>query len=573
MKRPCRQLRGSRRAASRASALQGLAGCFTRARAACQVPDVPRRIALVLVLAPAMLSAAASASAAPALVTNAYPLAGEESDLALAGSATLVGTEAGPDTNEVRSFAPGQAPKVIAKVTLHPESPEFGDSMRFSASTSRILLLDTGTSYSYKGTGALHYEQLASGPLGAPLSSLSAGCLLTPTLDETVSDEEGRIRPHTAIAIDGEVVAYDSFGCVVVRDFASGLQRIIPLEATLDPVHSGELVRLPQDALLRVAGRLIAFRANPRGGEGPSSIVVYDIDAGRELYRVPTPPEQHPEAGPGVDGPTFDLQPDGTLLIADPSSCIITVSTIADPSPRALGTPACYVRRVRNGRALVVAPGPGGGRVLEWTPIEAPAPHIVADLGRDGILETARAEMNQTDVVYALSGCYPRVYRTQLAEPGAPPTLPARCPVRVSPRAMLTPKSLRVRILCPLGCRGTFSAWVGTAKQLRTGKGGAYLGSEAYGGEPARTDYSLAPNQPQTFTLLPTGEFKEHPSVHGLARQLKRKRRLLLALHIETYTPSTEGLSEERARELRVAYATFTRVVVPIAAERSSSRH
>jgi hypothetical protein len=528
------------------------------------------RIALLLALA-ATLGVSSPASAAPILVTNTYPLAGE-SDLALAGIATLVGTEAGSDTNVVRSFTPGQAPKTIAKVTLDLGA-ESGDSMRFSASPSRIVLFDQGVSYGYKGSEATYYETLESGSLGGPLSNLTAGCELTPSLDETVSDEEGRIRPHTAIASDGEVVAYDSFGCVVVRDFASGLQRIIPLEATLDPVESNYLEYLPQSALLHVAGRLIAYRANPHGGEGPSSIVVYDIDTGSELYRVALPSEAQPEGRPDREAPTFDLQSDGTLLIADPAFCTATVSTIADPSPRALGIPACYVRGVRSGRALLVAPGPQDERLLEWTPLQAPAPHPIANLGKQGMLETVAPEMNETDVVYGLSGCYPRVYRTTLTEPGAPPALPKSCPVLAStPHATLTSRSLRVSLHCPLGCHGSFTAWIGTAKQQRTGKGGTYIGSEAYTGSPAQTKYSLAPNQHKTFSLLPIGEYDESPTVRSLARQLRRNAHLRLVLTCETYNPNVEGLSAERARELGIPLQRFTSLSVPITLQRTA-RH
>jgi hypothetical protein len=530
------------------------------------------RIAALLALV-ATLGVPSPASAAPVLVTNAYPLAGEESDLALAGSATLVGTQAEPDTNVVRSFTPGQAPKTIAKVTLDLTSSESGDSMRFSASPSRIVLFDQGISYGYKGTGATYYETLESGPLGDPLSNLTTRCELTPSLDETVSDEEGRIRPHTAIASDGEVVAYDSFGCLVVRDFASGLQRIIPLEATLDPVERNYIEYLPQSALLHVAGRLIAYRANPHGGEGPSSIVVYNIDIGSELFRVPVPPEAHPERETNREVPTFDLQSDGTLLIANPASCTATVSTITDPTPRALGIPACYVRAVRDGRALLVAPGTGKERVLEWTPLQAPAPHPIANLGKQGMLETVAPEMNETDVVYGLSGCYPRVYRTALTEPGEPPTLPKSCPVLASsPHATLTSRSLRVSLHCPLGCHGRFTTWIGTAKQQRTGKGGTYIGSEPYTGSPAQTKYSLAPDQPKTFSLLPVGEYDESPTVRGLARDLRHNVHLRLVLTCETYNPNVEGLSEERARELDIPLEKTTSINVPITLQRTA-RH
>lgn len=218
------------------------------------------------------------------------------------------------------------------------------------------------------------------------------------------------------------MLAYDSFGCLIVEDFASGLQRVLPLEATLDPVYQRTLQSLSGKALLRVAGHLVAYRANPLGGEGLASVVVYDIDTGRELYRVPLAPYD-----PSEDGTTFGLQADGTLVIATNGTCSATVSTIAHPSPLPLGAPACAIDSVRDGRVLLVAPGPGDERLLEWTSIEAPGPHVIASLGNDGLLQAASAEMNESDVVYALNGCYPRVYRAPLAEPGSPPGLPAGC--------------------------------------------------------------------------------------------------------------------------------------------------
>src|SRR5208282_4487848 len=132
-----------------------------------------------------------------------------------------------------------------------------------------------------------------------------------------------------------------------------------------------------------------------------------------------------------------------------------------------------------------------------------------------------------------------RVYRTLLAEPGAPPANPASCPVVASPQhATLTSKALKVRLTCRLGCGGSFRAWIGTAGQLRTHKGGTDIGHEPYTGEPASTGYSISPGAQETLTLLPSEEYEEHPSVRGLRRQLRAHAHPLLVLYCETSTPS-----------------------------------
>lgn len=496
--------------------------------------------------------------AAPALVTNAYELAGNRADLALDGSATLVATESDARTSAVRSFTGSPGSRVIARVRLEDETVR----LSFSASPSRIVVLARGVSYG-KGYIAGEEEQLSSGHLGGSLTDLTTGCLIAPTLDEEVSGELAHFLDHNAVAADGEVVAYDSYGCVVVRDFATGLQRVIPLEATLNPVQGRSVADLPPEALMSLAGRLIAFRANPRGGEGDASIVVYDIDAGHELYSVPLPPTAE-----GGSAPSFGLQSDGTLVIADPRSCTASISTSANPAPRPLGVPACSIRRVRAGRALLIAPTTGSGRELAWTSLSEPALHSIADLGNEGTLALGPADMDETDVAYALTGCYPRVYRASLAEPGSPPALPQRCPLRAArAHATLTARSLRVRLECPLGCSGRFTAWIDTPRQRHRNRGGSVLGHEPYTGEPARTSYSLPPGRARTFTLLPTDETDERPSVHDVARLLRRGHEQLV-LRCRTLTPQVGGLSEEAARELRIPYATRTVIAVPIVAAR-----
>jgi hypothetical protein len=505
---------------------------------------------LSAVVALLLVCSSSPALAGPTLVTNRYPLAGERSELALDGPTTLIGGYESDATNVVRAFTPGQAPKTIARATIKPESGEFGDSMYFVASASRLMMLDHGRSFTYKGSGELRYERLLAGPLGGPLSELPNPCSITPTLDPEVTSEAG-IPAHSAIAIDGELAGYDSYGCLVVEDSATGLKRVIPLQATLDPVVKRELQRLTKATTLRIAGRLFAYRSNPPGGEGSASVVVYDFDTGEQLYRVALP----------EGAATFDIEPDGTLVLANPSTCEATVSTISSPTPVPLGVPACKVRRVTGGRALLIVPGEHDHQTLAWASLQAPALHPIEDLGSHGVLESAPAEMNETEVAYTQAGCWTaNIYRTSLTEPGAPPPAPTTCSIAVSPRvATLTSKTLRVRLHCPLGCSGNLDAYVGTPKQVRKKEGGqSIIGS----GLP---NVSIPPGGSATLTLLPGEAGEEAPTASKLVRRLRHKQRLDLRLDFDIDTPTTEALgSEEEATRLGLVYRTYPHIVVPI---------
>ncbi|HEY2570637.1 MAG TPA: hypothetical protein VGI27_04145 [Solirubrobacteraceae bacterium] len=498
-------------------------------------------------MAAASLGAGAlEARAAPSLVTHSYSLSAfsGEPDVAIAGPATLVGTRRGEATDVVRSFTAGQPPSPLAGATLRTKEQSTWSTL--AASPTRLIALVHGSTPGYKGTGGSSSEELVSGPISASLTPLTAGCLLSPGIDPSARSEDG-LRQHTAFAISGEVVAYDSFGCVVVRDFATGLQRIVTLDATLQPVQDGAVSGSSRLTLLRVAGRLIAYRANPPGGEGPGKVVVYDIDAARALYSVALPATDEDFGG----SPTFDLQPDGTLLIAGPDTCAATVSTVTEPVPRPLGIAVCAVRRVRDGRALVLVPGPDRHRLLAWATLQAPAVHEVADLGRDGALEASPSDMNETDVVYTLGGCrYPSVYRTSLLDPGLPPAVPSSCPVLVSRHsATLTKGSLRVRLECPLGCSGELFAAIGTPAALR-GEHGADV--SVYG-----EGYVLAPGRAKTLDLLDSEGV--NISAARIRHELRRNHRLRLGIYFATDRPEAQGLGYGEGEAQR-----HTEAIVPV---------
>jgi Regulator of chromosome condensation (RCC1) repeat len=194
--------------------------------------EVICRTALVVSVALALLWWPVRATAVPTLVVDSHLFGWPESGLALAGRATLMAIDGG-ETNLVRSFAPGRASENVASVTVKLYG-EGGHSLLFAASPSRIVVLDEGSNGGYKGTGGMSFERFESGPLGGLLSPLTEGCSLAPGLDRGLAEErEEGIDRHTNIAVAGEVIAYDSFGCVMVRDYGSGLQRTIPLQTSL----------------------------------------------------------------------------------------------------------------------------------------------------------------------------------------------------------------------------------------------------------------------------------------------------------------------------------------------------
>ncbi len=537
------------------------------ARPTPQTRRFPARSALagLLILVVAPLAPIRSASAAPVLVTSTYQLASSE-PLALAGSATLVAGYEGEKADVVRSFSAGHPPVVVARV--HPHGTDRGQIV-LASSPTRIALLEEGSTPGYKGCCETLYQNVVSGPLGGPLTEPTAGCRITPSLAETVVEE--RIPAHSAIALDGDVLAYDSFGCIVVRDFASGSQRIIPLGATLGPVYNKVVWRLGGNGLLRVAGRLIAYRANPLGGEGQASVIVYDVDTGHELYRVPLPPYNplvDPSPFGGFSTPTFGLQSNGTLVIANGVTCSATVSTVAHPSPLPLGIPACEVDGVNGGRALIVMREEGHAQTLvghnltlAWTSIEAPSAHPIAALGVNGVLETATPVMDETNVLYTLNGCWaPSVYRAPLTEPGSPPSPPASCPVIVSPSyATLGTEALRVRIRCPLGCEGELEAQAGTAKELRRQE--SEIGPSAI----VAPEISVAPGRSTTVTLQSREDGEGAPIFRALHRDLRFRHHVNVRLDFNIQTPSADGAgSYDKAEVLGIAYETVTHVIVPI---------
>ena len=133
----------------------------------------------------------------PTLVTSSYKLGSTQGpNLALTGPATLVGTSEPDGLNLVRAFTSGSS-RVIAHAGFRDEN----DSMLFSASPTRIAMLDTGPHT--EGNVEQTVQVLQSGPLGGALQTLPAECPSAVSIDEFVPT-------HTNVAVDGEVVAYDT---------------------------------------------------------------------------------------------------------------------------------------------------------------------------------------------------------------------------------------------------------------------------------------------------------------------------------------------------------------------------
>lgn len=505
-----------------------------------------RAIAAACVIATSLGGTPISARANPSLVSSSLALAGPSS-LAVAGNITLIAAQ-GQHANAIVSIVPGHKPTVIAH--LRPIGDD-SDQSELVASPTRIAVLQSGGFTGYKGCCFTGVSSLFSAPFGRPLQETTAGCKIAPGLDESVREEPG-IQAHYAVALDGDLLAYDSFGCVVVEDLASGLTRTIRLEATLDPVLNYVVHEEP--TVLAVAGRLVAYRANTRGGEGPASIVVYDTDSGQVLYRVPVP-------GPEPENRTsFALQSDGTLVVDESHGCAASISTSGEPSPRPLGIAVCRIYGLTNDRLLFTAPAVNSHEILAWTYLQPPAPHVIADVGVSGLLQAAAPRIGSTEAVYALSDCIrPRVYRTDLSEPGTPPTPTASCPVRGVGHARLTRKGLTVSVRCPLGCAevNVNEVRIGTARQL----------SNVKGGTPVYLEYpsvSAAPDK--TIKLTPEDDESEGREMleQQVRRLLRRHRDLYVRLDFYIPTPAERGAELSGTNVKPGAGPSRPHIVVPL---------
>jgi hypothetical protein len=425
-----------------------------------------------------------------------------------------------------------------------PPGAEEAFYLTFAASASQIALLD-GDSSCGKGGGCYEDQQLSIGPLGGALGGPGPGCPARISYLRLFSGTEEGLAPleTTAVAVDGDVVAYDSFDCLVVEDRAAGLRRVIALPSLLDAVRTGgpkyEVIGGGWESRLLVAGRLVAYRENTLAPSAGAAVAVYDIDSAQVLYRVVLPPIAD-GSGP-LAGPTFGLQADGTLVVADAASCTASVSSIANPQPRPLGIPACAVRGVRGVRALLVVPASAGHRALAWTSLTEPAAHTIADLGVVGALEATRSQLGDDEAAYALAGCRAAsIYRTPLAEPGSPPTPPSECPLRVR-HATLTAHGMELQARCPSGCKGVIRESLGTAKRLR-----AHKGWELTTG----AEFSIAPGQTKDLSLLRAQATWLHITASTLAAQWRHVRGLKLRVEWETETPyaeAGEGLSAPKS--------------------------
>ena len=514
-------------------------------------------------LAAAAVGAAAPsvAPAAPTLLTNHYWLAGYldgGQSLAAVGAETLVASYEPKGDDDVLAFPPAGPATVTTRVGPIGEGRGI---VYIAASPTRLVVRERGSTHGYKSCCSISYERVLAGPLSGPLQEQTAGCQRVPGLSGSASGEIGP-EAHYAMALYGDVLAYDSLDCVVVEDLASGLQRIIHLEAPLEPVFANEFYYEP--TVLAVAGRMVAYRANQVGGTGPAAIVVYDIDSGQELYRVPVP-------GPSLalGGTSFTLQSDGTLVVSEEDDCRASVSTIAEPEPQPLGIPACAVYGLAEGRLLLRTTTGGKHEILGWAALQAPVFHPIADFGLLDDHEAATPVLAGAEVVYALSGCRaPSVYRALLAEPGTPASPPSSCPVSVpSGAAVLNSKSLRIRLRCPLGCVGQLRAKVGVPSQARKPNGGRTV-----------VEYvpvSILRGGSATFTLLRNfvGEpIERNLTARGVLRRLRSGHHLDVRLEMDIETPAYGHGNEREAEELGAPLETYPSIVVPIRVQASARR-
>jgi hypothetical protein len=348
--------------------------------------------------------------------------------IALAGPG-VVYTSEDADHSLGLHLATPSADRLLRKLGTVPTQPDDEETFRFiqvtlAASPDR-LGVRTVTGSSIKANPSYGSETFDWGPVAG-----------TPT---SIDDSCGYADDGSPFAVDGGRIAYQA-NCgyqvethVRVRDTAGNLVADVP-------VGADNVIRV------RLAGRFLAWWRYDNGATKYGTIVVHDLESGKDVYTEP-----------GANG-DFDLQDDGK---------IVRLSTI-------------------NAAGDVVSSGPDGCYTLDWFDPSDPgtahrlpgcvfgAPHIAGDriayIARDGSTGVAAVatldgnvrpiaspadfvDFDGTRFAYTTPACTGAadIYLDDGAGPETSES-PA-CPVEIGSEPLKDGK-LKPRVSCPDGCAG-----------------------------------------------------------------------------------------------------------------------
>ena len=377
----------------------------------------------VVVTALCFLMLASSADAERRLIAN-QSVAGAP---AIAGDDVVFGGYT-RTTIDVTVVGPDGAPRVIASQRRPQEDdPLDAEASFFFGSTFEVHGSPTGLAYrlyqgeAYKADSPDGTAQIWTGPLAGPLTKL---------ISKPAGEEAQR-----AFDLDGDRIAYADgypyYYNVVVRDLAAE-QDLVTLKAS----------RIET----RLAGRFLAY-VDPAG-----NIVVYDVDARRQLYSVTVP------------GCSFDVQADGKLVVAGCGKTGVTWYSPADLLPHRIAATGDLQAGYGSGAVPVAI----ADDTIAYTRKDAGLG--VSDLAGHFRVLAADAvhpvdfDLRDAHLAYATPGCSSdtgAVWVDDLAGPVAG-TKPAACRLVVEKTKLRVSRGVvRIPVSCPTGCRGNIGIFTG----------------------------------------------------------------------------------------------------------------
>jgi hypothetical protein len=358
-----------------------------------------------------------------------YGVAEYPREIQLLGSEVLLQVTTADGSVETRALAPGGGFRVLNRTPPPPRT--WGLNASFAASATHlaigsVLVQPCGCHAQYT-----YYmgSRVDSGPLGGPLTEEP----------DTCSDYSG----SQGVGVDGSRVAFVS-GCPPNRGGRRIIVRDLATRSTLAVVAEDDA------AQPRLAGRYLAYAGRGRFRFG--DVVVYDYEAGREVYRVPL-----------GSGGGFDLQSDGKVVTTtrsredlspvDGSSDCVAVDWASpeQPTPHDLPGTRCPVGYAQiAGDRIAFAANYDNGE----------AAHVVSDLA--GNVQRSSSPLATTwnwdgsRLALAAPRCAGGTEIVVDDFDGPPVSESPDCPVTVQRAPLRISRDWRVRyrVACRLGCRG-----------------------------------------------------------------------------------------------------------------------
>jgi hypothetical protein len=355
---------------------------------------------------------------------------------------------------------------------------EDGYAVRLAGANGRVRTVATG-----RAAGRARYRgysfEVAPGRIGLQRSRVSYegdSGLSDPSAGVTIEYQDSRLLVGETADVLVPTASCSGVGRSFPYDVASSFVAFIdwcPFSDVDDTIGSRHLryvdfsegtgrrrrISLPRGQWidgLRVAGHYAAVDATvPNPGPSPPStlypIVVFDLAAGRESYRVERP------ATPNGGAAGWAIDADGTLLTVSPSTarCKATLAyyTVTEPGPHPLPGHACFTESEIHGGTFLYRGKSGGRPALMIGDVggSAPRPLLLADdaLPRGFDIEGRSA-------VYGLATCggATSIQFASLEEGVSQAPTHLRCPVRLASRRLtLHPDGHgALRLRCPRGC-------------------------------------------------------------------------------------------------------------------------